>query len=73
MELVKKGMSRHDAYSLIQSAAIKAWDSEGSFKENIMSESKILSFLSRDELERLFDVKYHLRYIDKIINRLADI
>jgi len=73
LELIKKGMSRQDAYSLVQSAAIKAWDSEGSFKENIMSENRVLAFLSKDELERLFDVKYHLRYIDKIINRLADI
>ena len=73
LELIKKGMSRQDAYSLIQSAAIKAWDSEGSFKENIMSENRVLAFLSKDELERLFDVKYHLRYIDKIINRLVDI
>ncbi len=73
LELIKKGMSRQDAYSLVQSAAIKAWDSEGSFKENIMSEKRVLSFLSKDELEKLFDVKYHLRYIDKIINRLADI
>jgi len=63
-------MSREDAYVLVQKAALEAWSSEGNFKENLMKEEKVLSFLSRDELEELFDVKYHLRYVDKIIDRL---
>lgn len=70
LELIKKGMSREDAYVLVQKAALEAWSSEGNFKENLMKEEKVLSFLSRDELEELFDVKYHLRYVDKIIDRL---
>ena len=73
LELINKGMSREDAYNLVQSAALKAWEEEGSFKTNIINEDKVLACLSKDELEGLFDVKYHLRYIDKIINRLEDI
>jgi len=73
LELINKGMSREDAYSLVQSAALKAWNEEGSFKTTIINEDKILACLGKDELEGLFDVKYHLRYIDKIINRLEDI
>ena len=73
LELINKGMSREDAYSLVQSAALKAWNEEGSFKTNIINEDKVLTCLGKDELEGLFDVKYHLRYIDKIINRLEDI
>src|SRR3989304_780715 len=67
LELIKKGMKREDAYALVQKAALKAWNDEGDFKENLLEEKKILSLLTRDELEELFDVKYHLRYIDKII------
>ncbi|GAG74338.1 unnamed protein product [marine sediment metagenome] len=70
LELIKKGMSREDAYVLVQKAALKAWNNEGNFKENLMKEEKVLSFLSRDELEELFDLKYHLRYVDEIIDRL---
>jgi len=73
LELINKGMSRQDAYSLVQSAAMSAWKNEGSFKENIVKDDRILSFISKNELEGLFEVKYHLRYIDKIIDRLEDI
>jgi adenylosuccinate lyase len=73
LELIKKGMKREDAYTLIQKAALEAWNDEGDFKENLLKDKKILSLLTRDELEELFDVKYHLRYIDKIIGRLENI
>ncbi len=73
LELIKKGMKREDAYTLIQKAALEAWNDEGDFKENLLKEKKILSLLTVDELEELFDVKYHLRYIDKIIGRLENI
>jgi adenylosuccinate lyase len=73
LELIKKGMKREDAYALVQKAALKAWDDEGDFKENLLKEKKIQLLLTRDELEELFDVKYHLRYIDKIIGRLENI
>ena len=70
LELIKKGMSREDAYILVQKAALTAWNDEGSFKENLLKEKKVLSFIDKNDLEELFDVKYHLRYVDKIIGRL---
>ena len=73
LELIKKGMDRQDAYEIIQSTAHKAWNEEGSFKENIENEEKVKSLLNSEELEELFDVKYHLRYVDTIINRLEDL
>jgi len=73
LELIKKGMRREDAYALIQKAALNAWNDEGDFKENLLKDKKILALLSKKELEELFDVKYHLRYVDKIIGRLESI
>ncbi len=73
LELIKKGMSREDAYILVQKAALEAWNNEGSFKENLLKEEKVLSFISRDNLEKLFNVEYHLKYVDKIIDRLENI
>jgi len=73
LELIKKGMRREDAYALIQKAALNAWNDEGDFKENLLKDKKILTLLSKKELEELFDVKYHLRYVDKIIGRLESI
>jgi len=70
LELIKKGMSREDAYILVQKAALEAWNNEGSFKENLLKEEKILSFIDRGSMEKLFEVEYHLKYIDEIIDRL---
>ncbi len=73
LELINRGMLREDAYELVQSAALKAWDEEGSFRENILSNKKISSYIDDAELEKLFDVQYHLEYVDTIIDRLKDI
>lgn len=73
LELIKKGMSREDAYILIQKTALEAWNNEGSFKENLLKEKKVLSFINKDSLEKLFDVEYHLKYVDEIIGRLDSI
>jgi adenylosuccinate lyase len=70
LELIKKGMSREDAYVLVQKAALDAWNKEGSFKENLLKEEKVLSFIERESLKELFDVEYHLKYINEIIDRL---
>ncbi len=73
LELIKKGMNREDAYVLVQKAALEAWNNEGSFKENLLKEDKVLSFIDRDGIEKLFEVEYHLKYIDEIIDRLKNI
>jgi adenylosuccinate lyase len=73
LELINKGMKREEAYAIIQKAALDAWESEGSFKENLLEEEKVLSFLGKDNLEKLFDVSYHLKYVDEIIGRLENI
>jgi len=73
LELIKKGMDRKDAYAIIQSAALEAWGSEGDFKKNLLKEKKVLSIIGKEELEKLFEVGYHLKYIDEIIGRLKNI
>jgi adenylosuccinate lyase len=73
LELIKKGMNREDAYVLVQKAALEAWNNEGSFKENLLKEDKVLSFIDRNGIENLFEVEYHLKYIDEIIDRLKNI
>ncbi len=70
LELIKKGMDRQEAYTIIQKAALEAWNSEGDFKENLMKDKKVMSFLDKKDFQELFDVEYHLRYMDEIIGRL---
>ncbi len=73
LELISKGILREEAYALVQNAALKAWEEEGSFKENLLKEEKITKLISESEIENLFDVNYHLKYVDTIINRLQKI
>lgn len=73
LELVSKGLSREEAYSIIQGAALKAWEEEGSFKENLLKNETIMKLITESELDKLFDVNYHLKYVDTIINRLQEI
>jgi adenylosuccinate lyase len=73
LELVKSGFSREESYLVVQRAALKAWNEEGSFKENILTDAKISSVLGIDKINSLFDVKYHLAYVDNIIKRLENI
>ncbi|MCL5073965.1 MAG: adenylosuccinate lyase [Actinobacteria bacterium] len=73
LELIGKGMMREDAYALVQGAALKAWEEEGSFKENLLKEKNILKYFTKDEIEGLFDVKYHLKHIDEIIERVKKV
>lgn len=73
LELISKGILREEAYALVQNAALKAWEEEGSFKENLLKEEKIKKLISESEIENLFDVNYHLKYVDTIINRLQKI
>lgn len=73
LELIEKGMLREEAYKVIQGSALDAWEKEGSFKENIMQNDEVKKLLCPEELEDLFDVKYHLKYVDQIISRLDEI
>ena len=73
LALIDKGMDRDDAYLVVQSTAHRAWNEEGSFKDNIFADSRVKKLFSEEELDGLFDYNYHLRYVDEIIKRLDNI
>lgn len=73
LALIEKGLSREEAYALVQKEAMDAWESQGSFKENILNNSTLLKHMGLEEIEKIFDVNYHLRYIDKVLKRLDHI
>lgn len=69
LALVGKGLSRDEAYEVVQRYALKCWDSDGDFREMLSSDPLVMSFLTKDELEGLFDVNYYLRFVDDIFDR----
>jgi adenylosuccinate lyase len=68
--LIDKGLTREDAYALVQKNALHARDNNGSFKDNVLNDTKIVDKVSTKEIEGIFDVKYHLKNVDLIYRRV---
>jgi adenylosuccinate lyase len=71
LALIDKGMSRQNAYKLVQSNAMKTWQGKRKFITLLKADSEVMTVLSAPELEALFDYNYYLRYVDDIFGRLG--
>ena len=69
LALVDSGMSRNDAYAIVQRAAASAWDDGASFREMIASDLEVRERI-RDSLDELFDPLRALRHLDVVFDRL---
>src|SRR5207302_791367 len=70
LDLAESGMSREDAYRLVQSNAMRAWREGLNFRELVSKEKAISSRVSGSKIERAFDLKRQLRNVDKIFARV---
>jgi adenylosuccinate lyase len=70
LELVEQGISREDAYRLVQGHAMHAWKEGLNFRELVMKDPAIKGRVSAEALERAFDLKRQLRHIDAIFHRV---
>ena len=68
--LINKGLSRQEAYKLVQRNAMKAWKEKTSFLKLLKADTEVTRELSDSELESLFDYQYFTRYVDKVFQRL---
>ena len=72
LALVEKGMSRQEAYALVQRYAKQVWqDDRGDFRALLAADPQVRALLGEEELARLFDPSYHLRAIDTAFERLG--
>ncbi len=71
LTLVKKGLSRDDAYRHVQRLAMKAWEDKTSLKTLVMEDKELNRYLSAKDLEECFDLSYHTKHIDKIFKKLG--
>jgi len=67
--LIEKGMSREDAYDLVQPLAMKAWEEKKPFRSLVEANKDITSRLAPEELEEAFDLAHHTRNVDVIFKR----
>ncbi|MGQ9628491.1 MAG: adenylosuccinate lyase [Anaerolineae bacterium] len=73
LALMDKGLSREEAYCLVQSKAMAAWQGKGDFKTLLAADAEIRPHLSEEELEALFDMDYYLRHLDAVFARLEEL
>ena len=71
LALIDKGMSRQQAYELVQHNAMKSWKGHKNFLSLLKADPEVIAILPQAELEPLFDYQYYLRYIDGIFARLG--
>lgn len=71
LELIDKGMTREDAYDLVQPKTALAWDNQTAFRPLLEEDEKITSLLSKEDLDNAFDYHYHLRHVDEIFERVG--
>jgi adenylosuccinate lyase len=70
LDLVESGVSREDAYRVVQSHAMRAWKEDLDFRELILNDPEIGRRVPRAKIERAFDLKRQLQNIDKIFARV---
>jgi adenylosuccinate lyase len=71
LKLIEKGLSREQAYLLVQKNALRSWEEEVDFKSILENDPEILDVVNKDELSELFDIGYYLRNVDKIYERFG--
>ncbi|WP_412506576.1 adenylosuccinate lyase [Roseovarius sp. SYSU LYC5161] len=70
LALTQAGVSREDAYALVQRNAMKVWEEDKDFKSELLADRDVTAVLSAEELEEKFDLAYHTRHVDTIFARV---
>ena len=70
LKLVEKGISREQAYAIVQRNAMKAWQEGVEFKELLLSDNEVMSRLSSSDLDSVFKEQNFLTHVDHIFNRV---
>jgi adenylosuccinate lyase len=68
--LTQKGVSREDAYRLVQKNAMKVWAGDGDLLSHLKGDPEVTAKLSAKELEANFDLGYHHKHVDTIFKRV---
>ena len=71
LALVRKGLTREEAYKRVQDTAMACWKSGERFEDSVRGTTEITDVLSEQELEACFDLKHQLRNVDSIFRRVG--
>jgi adenylosuccinate lyase len=71
LALMDKGLSRTKAYDLVQRCAMQTWSQHTDFQRNLLQDGEVSKYLSKNDLNKIFDLDYYLRNVNKIFKRLG--
>ncbi|QJS95721.1 adenylosuccinate lyase [Dolosigranulum pigrum] len=71
LQLIDKGLSREEAYDLVQPKTAQAWDEKKDFRSLLETDNKITSILTPNDLNDAFDYNYHIKHVDIIFDRVG--
>lgn len=70
LDLVEHGVSREDAYRLVQSHAMRAWKEGLDFRQLVLGDKEITGRVPRNQIEHAFDLQRQLKNVDRIFGRV---
>jgi adenylosuccinate lyase len=71
LALIEKGMTRQDAYKIVQRNAMRAWQDRTPFLDLLSEDPDATRRLTRGELASLFDYNFYLKHVDDSFRRLS--
>jgi adenylosuccinate lyase len=69
LELMNRGITRTHAYNLVQGCAMKSWRNNQDFKEALSDDKSVARIINARELDKIFNLNYYLRHINKIFRK----
>ena len=70
LELTKRGLSREEAYKIVQNISMQVWQGQADFKVLLLENAEVGQYLTKSEIEECFDYQTYLRNIDLIFTRV---
>jgi adenylosuccinate lyase len=70
LALTQAGVSREDAYRLVQRNAMKTWETGADFLAELKADAEVVAAVSAGQLEDMFDLGYHTKHVDTIFKRI---
>jgi len=68
--LVEKGLSREEAYNIVQRYSAQVIDQDKNFRSLLDSDDEIANLVSKKELDNIFDINQHLIHVEETFNRV---
>ena len=70
LALTQAGLSREDAYQVVQRNAMKVWEQGKDFKTELINDPEVSKVLTKDEIDEKFDLGYHTKHVETIFQRV---